>query len=553
VARTPPLRFLRSLVVDRRLVERFGIPVEAVAERRAQAVDRPVPPPNGHVEIPAQAVSPSRSEQPTIAVVGAGIAGLTCALELADAGLASTVYEASDRIGGRMHTNSGYFDDGQTSEWGGELIDTNHETMHELAERFELIVHDLWSAQPTGSEDTFSFFGEYYPRSEANLDFAPVYRELQRDFQAAGFPTTYDRNTRAGRALDSISVHDWIERRIAGGHSSPMGMLFEVAYAEELAVSTREQSGLTLVYMLGNQPNPSEFEMFGISDERWHIEGGNQRLPEAIARHLGVGSAVLTGWRLDALTRTPAGRYQLDFTVGGTARRVVADYAVLCMPFPVLRTLDYARAGFDARKDHAIRELGAGKSGKLQLQFRDRRWNERGAWPGISNGNSYTDTGYQNAWDVTRGQPGRSGILVDYTGGPATEEMTAGEDYAYADSERVRADARRFLSRIEPVFPGLSERWNGKAASSLPHLDPNLLCSYSHWKVGQYQTIAGYEGVRQGNCLFAGEHTSVVFQGFMEGGASTGRRAAQEILHDLSRPSRRVRSQAASAAASKLS
>ena len=205
------------------------------------------------------------------------------------------------------------------------------------------------------------------------------------------------------------------------------------------------------------------------------------------------------------------------------------------MPFAVLRTLDYARAGFDARKEHAIRQLGAGKSGKLQLQFRDRFWNAAGPWPGVSNGNSYADTGYQNAWDVTRGQSGQGGILVDYTGGPATEEMNAAEAYAYADSPRVLADARRFLSRIEPVYPGIGERWTGKAASSLPHLDPNLLCSYSHWKVGQYQTIAGYEGARQGNCLFAGEHTSVIFQGFMEGGASSGRRAAQEILGDLSR------------------
>jgi monoamine oxidase len=477
---------------------------------------------------------------PSIAIVGAGIAGLTCALELADAGLASTVYDASDRIGGRMHSNTGYFDDGQSSEWCGELIDTNHETILELAERFELAVHDLWAAHPDGSEDTYSFFGDYYPRAEAERDFAPVYRELQRCFRAAGFPTTYRQSTRAGRALDSISVHDWIERHIAGGHRSPMGMLFEVAYAEELAVSTREQSALTLVYMLGNQPDPEHFEMFGISDERWHIAGGNQRLPEAIAAELGVGSTVLTGWRLDGLSRTPAGRYSLDFTVGPDARRVVCDYAVLCMPFPVLRTLDYARADFDARKVHAIRELGGGRSGKLQLQFRDRIWNERGPWPGIGNGNSYVDTGYQNAWDVTRGQDGPNGILVDYTGGPATEEMTADEAYSYADSPRVLADARRFLERIEPVYPGLTERWKGKAASSLPHLDPNLLCSYSHWKVGQYQTIAGYEGVRQGNCLFAGEHTSVVFQGFMEGGASSGRRAAQEILGDLGQPAMTV-------------
>lgn len=79
----------------------------------------------------------------------------------------------------------------------------------------------------------------------------------------------------------------------------------------------------------------------------------------------------------------------------------------------------------------------------------------------------------------------------------------------------------------------ISAYWNGNAASSLPRLDPLLKLSYSHWKVGQYQTIAGYEEVRQGNCLFAGEHTSIDFQGFMEGGALSGQRAAKEILADL--------------------
>ena len=66
-----------------------------------------------------------------------------------------------------------------------------------------------------------------------------------------------------------------------------------------------------------------------------------------------------------------------------------------------------------------------------------------------------------------------------------------------------------------------------------PFTDPNFLCSYSYWKPGQYTRFSGYEGVRQGNVHFAGEHCSINFQGFMEGGASEGVRAANEILGDL--------------------
>ena len=97
----------------------------------------------------------------------------------------------------------------------------------------------------------------------------------------------------------------------------------------------------------------------------------------------------------------------------------------------------------------------------------------------------------------------------------------------------MAAYARAFLRQFETVFPGISAEWNGRATLSAPILDPNLLCSYSYWKVGQYTAFSGYEGVPQGRIHFAGEHCSQDFQGFMEGGASEGVRAALEVVHAL--------------------
>jgi len=427
-----------------------------------------------------------------------------------------------------MHTNTGYFLDGQTSEWCGELIDTNHATIRSLSHRFGLDVVDIKKAEPNGSEDTFRFNGAYYPRSQANTDFQAVHHELATAIQGAGYPTTYNLSTAIGRALDNTTLYDWIEQHVPGGHSSPMGKMLDVAYTEELAVDTRLQSSLNLIYLLGFNATPGNFEMFGISDERFHIAGGNQQLPTAISNAL--GSAVKTGYKMTAVKKNADGRFTVSFD-GKPA--VTADYVVMCIPFAVLRDLDFKNAGFDALKKKTIKELGMGRSGKIAMQFNTRMWNNTGPWPGVSNGNTYSDTGYQNSWDVTRGQPGVRGIQVDYTGGPVTLAMATTTPYALAGDPGVIPDAQRFLQRLEPVFPGISAQWNGKAASSLPHLDPNLKLSYSHWELGQYQTIAGYEEVRQGNCLFAGEHTSIDFQGFMEGGAFSGQRAANEILDDL--------------------
>jgi monoamine oxidase len=477
---------------------------------------------------PARAVG-----APRIAIVGGGIAGLSAALTLADKGVAATVFEASDRLGGRMHSDTATWASGQTSEWCGELIDTGHKTILSLAQRFRLATVDLIKAQPQGSTDTDWFLGAYYTADQADADFQPVHQALQRDVQAASYPTTYKQSTPGGRQLDNTSVYDWIESRVPGGHGSAMGRLLDAAYNEEYGAETEVQSALNIVYLLGYNASPGNFAIFGASDERYHIVGGNEQLPQAIAAALPAG-AVQLGWAMRSIRRNSDGSLGLTFALsGGGTKTVTADHVVLAMSFAVLRTLDYAKAGFDPLKQTAITQLGAGRNAKLQLQFDSRYWNTAGPW-GVSNGNVYTDAGFQNTWDVTRGQPGATGIVVNYSGGDVAGAFAPSTPYSRAStSAQVTTYAQGFLARLEQMWPGISGHWTGRATLSTPFLDPNLNCSYSYWKVGQYQSFAGYEGMRQGNVHFAGEHCSQDFQGYMEGGASEGVRAAGEILGDL--------------------
>lgn len=547
--RTPLLRALRRLARDHAAAEQLGIPVvELRARREEQTYSRTeflkrasaagaavaAAGPLGALTKAAEAALGGRR----IAIVGGGIAGLTAALTLQDKGVSSTLYEASSsRIGGRMHSDwsdfPGYWDDGQTGELCGELIDTGHTTIRKLAKRFGLPMVDLLEAQPSDSEDTAHFFGRYYTMEQADRDFAPVFEAIQRDVKAAGYPTTFDTSTPAGVALDNLSVYDWIESRVPGGHRSPFGRLLDIAYLTEYGAETRQQSSLNLIYLLGFSKR--DFSIFGESDERFHIVGGNALLPFAIRDELvsqqGAG-AVRMGWRLRSVARRSDGSTNLDFDTPGGHERVNVDHAILCMSFTVLRSLDYSRAGFDDLKRTAITKLGSSSNSKLALQFSRRLWNTPGPW-GLSTGGSYSDTGYQITYDVSRGQPGSSGILVDYTGGDLAETLRAPTPYATAASPQVAGYARRFLDQLEPVYPGIGSLWNGKATLSNPMADPNLLLSYCYFKVGQYHSFGGYERVRQGNIHFAGEHCSTDFQGYMEGGASEGVRAAEEILADL--------------------
>lgn len=233
------------------------------------------------------------------------------------------------------------------------------------------------------------------------------------------------------------------------------------------------------------------------------------------------------GWQLESLALAADGSYILCFN----RRRVVrADDVILAFPFAVLRNLDCSKAGFDALKIKAIRELGAGHNGKMHLQFITRYWNQPGIW---GNGSTYGDTGYQCTWESTRGQAGGSGILVNYTGGSVADSMRLKHPFGDSRDSRVLADAQNFLSQVEPVFPGISSKWNGRVSSSMAHLNPLWNSAYCYWRIGQCQAIAGYERVRQGNVFFAGEHTSLDFQGWMEGAASEGVRAAKEVLATL--------------------
>jgi monoamine oxidase len=327
-----------------------------------------------------------------------------------------------------------------------------------------------------------------------------------------------------------MSVFDWIETRVAGGHNTPFGRLLDAAYAVEYGADTTRQSALNLVYLLAFQPRPSTFEIFGESDERFHIRGGNQQLPQAIARHLGLDTVIRRGMRLVRLQKTPSGRYRLWFESHRSTMEVVADYVVLALPFAVLREIDTSQAGFDPLKQRAIQELGRGHNNKLQLQFTTRYWNQTGPWPGVSNGTTFADTGYQASWDVTRAQAGSSGILNFYSGGSVTDAMATQQAFAQGLKPGVLEDARRALMQVEPVFPGLTAVWNQRVTQSLPHKSPFLRASYAHYRVGQYTTFGGYERVRQEGVFFCGEHTSQSFQGFMEGGASEGVRVARQLV-----------------------
>src|SRR5262245_65666544 len=98
-------------------------------------------------------------------------------------------------------------------------------------------------------------------------------------------------------------------------------------------------------------------------------------------------------------------------------------------------------SGFDALKHLAIQELGRGHNAKLHLQFRRRFWTAPQPG-GASTGGSLTDPGYQSPYDVSRRQPGASGLLVNYRGSAVVDRPPPAEPYTTDASVRVAGTPR---------------------------------------------------------------------------------------------------------------
>jgi monoamine oxidase len=459
----------------------------------------------------------SAATSPRIVIVGAGLAGLTAAYQLRQAGFGSSVYEANTRLGGRCwsYRPGDVFDGGQVAEHGGELIDQGHTALRQLAQNLGLTLDNLLAGEPNGTEDFYRFLGKPYSFDQATNDLKAIWQTIHQDLSAASYPTLYNSFTQRGLELDQISIYSYIEQVVPGGHKSPLGQLLDVAYNIEYGAETTVQSSLNMLYLLAFS-GQGQLRIFGHSNEKYHVRGGNDQVVSRLAAAL--AGQITTGAPLQSIARNADGTYSLSFT---GVKAVTADHVILALPFSLLRKVDYKRAGFNAIKVKAITELPMGTNSKLHVQFDSRYWYTLG-----NNGNTFADTGYQNTWEVTRSQPGTQGILVDYTGG------TVGASFA-PNKGSPAARTATFLSQIEPLLPGITPHWNGRATIDYWAGNPWTLGSYSYWKVGQYTGFSGAEKEASGNCHFAGEHTSQDFQGFLNGAVETGQRAAGEILAAL--------------------
>ena len=451
---------------------------------------------------------------PEVVIIGAGTAGLTCAYRLQQNGIAARIFEASTRAGGRMFSLRNFFPDNQLTELGGEYIDSGHATMHRLVQELELTLKDFGAGKRPAGEHSFFFENRLIPTDANLIDlFRPVARAIARDLklmkirQEGKMEISYA--TPHAREVDRLSIPEWFEKR---GISGLPTKILRAAYVGEYGLEIDQQSALNLLLTMGDETPPNEFRIFGVSDERFHIVEGNDSVPARLAERL--QHPVEFGTRLESIARDGTG-YRLALQRDGASVEAKADIVVLALPFTILRQLDL-RVKLPGAKQKAIHELGYGTNAKLIAGFSRRVWEDV-----HSTGYTFTDLEFQCCWETSRGQPGSHAILTNFAGGNLGLHLNNGD---------VQDRAATFASQAEKIYPGAVEAFTKKAVRQHWPTAPFTLGSYTCYKPGQYSTLSDFVASPVGNLFFVGEHTSAEFNGYMEGAAESGERAAKEVL-----------------------
>jgi len=457
-----------------------------------------------------------------VAVVGAGFAGLYAAVLLAGKGARAQVFEAGDRVGGRVWSLRGVFP-GQVAERGAELIDTTHSTLRGLAGAYGLTL-ESYAANKLPGEEAFYFFGRHWTEAQVVEEFRAFVPALKDDLSKLSNGPTAQSYNETDRQLDFTPLSDYLVQRGAG---PLIRAVLDVAYTIEFGREISRQSALALLFFIATNKRQA-FTPFGVfSDERFHIVEGNDAVAKAMAA--GLPQPVMLGHRLLRVARQADGRVRLSFATAGGTVETVHDAVVLTLPAPMMRQVEFAASVvLPAGNRFAIDNLDYGTNSKMMIGFNGRPWYERNN----SNGASYSDlANHQSTWETnpSLAQAYMRGVLTDYSGG---------ERGARLDPAKVQTEAAAFLGDLEKVYPGsgvLARRDSRDRVQA--HLEnwsklPLFQGAYSNNQPGYFTTIEGLYARPAGNIYFAGEHTDSFYsyQGFMEGALLSGARAADEVL-----------------------
>lgn len=444
-----------------------------------------------------------------VIIVGAGLAGLSAAYELTQAGHDVTILEARARPGGRVYTLREPFSDGLYAEAGAMNVFDNHHLTMSYIKLFDLTLDPV---VPSKLASILYIRGQRIV-AEPNqpiaypLELTPDEKKLGRrgmwekyvrpvlneigDYSATDWPPE------ALNKYDQMSFYDFLRRQ---GASVDAASLLGLGGLGGLGDGARSVSALVLLREAANRARVKQ---------NYTIRGGSDLLPRAFASRLTDKirySAPVVRIEHDAR------QVRVIYVQAGARTSLAADHLVCTVPFSILRHIEVS-PGFSEEKRRAIEQLPYTSVARTYLQTRKKFWLDEGL-----SGSATTDLSNMLVFDGAPNQSGTRGILESYLAGPQARRVTAMKEGARVPS---------VLGFVEKVHPRIRQNFEVGATKCWDE-DEWSRGAYAWYKPGQMTSLLPHVARPEGRVHFAGEHASSLF-GWMQGAFESGNRAAQEV------------------------
>lgn len=464
-----------------------------------------------------------------VAIVGAGMAGIIAALLLSDAGFDVRIYEASNRVGGRIKTLREGFSQGLHAEAGAMRLPIQHKLTELLCRRAGLTMLDF----PENDDHTWVLIN-------GRREKMSVYNRGRGDFGAP-----YTKGSTAGRALnlalESLRGLKGAERDMLD-HISLGEYLRAFTEAKSINPVTRKpikkalltQADVDLIGLefgasdlrVSLQEAMRDYEVINEFSGKLQPKGGMDQLPIKLAER--VLPSITFNARVMSVEGTE-GRFRIGFEHSMTHRSTRSDrfdYVVLAAPFSALTHVRFDGV-LGPQQLHAIRNLHYETSTKILLEFSERFWETR---CNIRGGKSFTDLPIR--WvhypspEIYAKETERGILLASYTWGEDSLRWSS-----LSNEDRIRFALRDIaslhdmeLEEIERLFVGgMSHSWAE---------DEHNFGAFSIFEPHQETELFDEMWQPQNGVHLAGEHTSLK-HGWIEGAVESGIRVACEIYQSV--------------------
>jgi monoamine oxidase len=445
-----------------------------------------------------------------VAVVGAGLAGLTAARKLTDAGSSVVVLEARDRVGGRILNES--IGGGNVVEVGGQWIGPTQDRIYALAAEAGIETFPTHTAGKNLLElgGKVRRYTGTIPRlgPRVLLDVARAQRKLNRLAREVS-PESPWSSPRA-REWDGQTMRTWLDANVRTAAARSMfGIACSIVWG-----APPEQ--ISLLHVLFYISAAGSLELIldtegGAQQDRF--AGGSQRVALWLADQLGDRV------RLSAPVRR-IDQSEAAVRIVAENCEVHAERVIVAVPPNLAGRFTYEPA-LPANRDLLTQQMPQGMTTKCQAVYDSPFWRDEGL-----SGEAVSDRGPVGVIYDNSPPQGSPGVLLGFITGAEAREVAG----LATDSRRqivLDCFSRFFGERAKTPLQFIERSWERE--------EWTRGCPTCRFPPGGWTAWGPYLREPVGRIHWAGTETATVWSGYMEGAVQSGERAAQETLASPSR------------------